>query len=401
MSDFFQNGVIANLSLLNKANYDDLEKQLIEFNKIRPIALLLPSLFSEIHTKALKGIIETLKGIEFIDEIVITLGKASPSEFIEAKKFFSQLPQKFTIIWNDGNNIKRLYKALDKSELSAGPEGKGRSVWMAFGYILARGKAHIIALHDCDILTYNKEMLARLCYSVASPYLLYEFCKGYYSRFTDRLHGRVTRLLLTPLIKSLKKIIAPLPFLDFLDSFRYILAGEFALITELARVMRIQPDWGLEIGILSEVYQNCSIDRIAQVELIDNYEHKHQPLSLKDPKKGLLKMAIDIIKTFLQNLASQGVIISSDFIKTLKISFINEARKESSKFEDLSRINSLIYDRHAEALCIEAFMKAIDLAAIEYFKSPKPIFIPSWRRVISAMPSFFNMLLEAVESDNK
>jgi hypothetical protein len=46
-------------------------------------------------------------------------------------------------------------------------------------------------------------------------------------------------------------------------------------------------------------------------------------------------------------------------------------------------------------------MKAIDLAAIEYFKAPKPVFIPSWRRVISAMPKFFDFLLEAVDADNR
>lgn len=401
MSDFLQNGLIANLSLLNKNNLDDIETQLIKLKEDRKIALVLPSLYSEVGTKALKNILETLREVQYIDQIVVTLGKATATEFKDAKKFFNTLPQQPTIIWNDGPNLQRLYKKLNKYELSAGPDGKGRSVWMAIGYTLALNKAYMICIHDCDILTYNRNLLARLCFPIASPSLLYEYCKGYYARFTDRLHGRVTRLLLNPIIKALITIIGNIEFLQYLKSFRYILAGEFALISELAQVIRIQSDWGLEIGILNEIYHNCSLDRICQVELTENYEHKHQPLFAKDPKKGLLKMAIDIIKTLLQNLASLGIIISADLVKTLKIAYNTEAKKESKKFEDLSKINSLTYDRHTEGICIETFMKAIDYAYEEYNKASSPVFIPSWIRISYAIPEFFNELLEAVELDNK
>jgi len=65
--------------------------------------------------------------------------------------------------------------------------------------------------HGClarlDILTYSRELLARLCYPVAHPNLGFDFCKGYSARFTDKLNGRVMRLLVTPLIRSLQSII--------------------------------------------------------------------------------------------------------------------------------------------------------------------------------------------------
>ena len=105
---------------------------------------------------------------------------------------------------------------------------------MAFGYVLARGQSNVIALHDCDILSYNREYLARLCYPIVHPNLAYEFCKGYYSRVTDRLHGRVTRLYVTPLIRSLQQVFGNHALLTFLDSFRYPLAGEFAMVRDLA-----------------------------------------------------------------------------------------------------------------------------------------------------------------------
>ena len=84
---------------------------------------------------------------------------------------------------------------------------------------------------------------------MAHPHLAFEFCKGYYARVTDRMHGRVTRLFITPLIRSMLDMAPGAPFLRFLDSFRYALAGEFAMDINLARVNRIPADWGLEVGV--------------------------------------------------------------------------------------------------------------------------------------------------------
>ena len=91
------------------------------------------------------------------------------------------------------------------------------------------------------------------------PDLDYKFCKGYYSRVTDRMHGRVTRLLITPLINALMKILGPLPLLQYLNSFRYPLSGEFSMVADLALINRIPADWGLEVGVLAEVFRNCSL----------------------------------------------------------------------------------------------------------------------------------------------
>ena len=125
---------------------------------------------------------------------------------------------------------------------------------MAYGYLIAKREAKIITLHDCDIKTYSREILARLCHPIANPYVDFAFCKGYYARVTDRIHGRATRLYVTPLLRSLKTIVGHLPVLDFLDSFRYPLSGEFAMSTTVAGLNRIPGDWGLEIGVLAESF---------------------------------------------------------------------------------------------------------------------------------------------------
>ena len=131
-------------------------------------------------------------------------------------------------------------------------------------------------------------MLARLCYPITNTSLGYEFCKEYYARYGSSLYGRVTRLFVNPLLRTFSPILGPVKLVDYLQSFRYPLAGEFAITTDLARANRIPADWGLEIGMLCEVYRNCSLKRICQVDLADNYQHKHRELSPGDPSRGLM-----------------------------------------------------------------------------------------------------------------
>ncbi|MEK6640776.1 MAG: glycosyl transferase, partial [Nitrospirota bacterium] len=258
MSDFYQNGVVTVLHRLGQPNVNQLEQELTRYGRVNPIALVLPSLYSELGRPALKAIVETLKTVSYLNEIVISLDRASALEFRLAKQFFSVLPQRVRLIWNDGARIQAILKVLVDHNLDIGLQGKGRGCWTAFGYVLARNHSQVIALHDCDITSYSREYLARLCYPIANPNLGYEFCKGYYSRVTDRLNGRVTRLFITPMIRSLQQLVGPHALLTFLDSFRYPLAGEFAMVRDLAWTNRIPGDWGLEIGVLAEVYRNCA-----------------------------------------------------------------------------------------------------------------------------------------------
>ncbi len=402
MSDFFQTGVVATFHRLGKPNHSKLEEELKWYAHERPIALVLPSLYSEIESEALKGIIRELKEVEYIREIVVTLGPATKKEFKYAKKFFSGLPQKTRIIWNTGPKITEIYKAIESAELPTGEQGKGRSAWMAYGYVLSYQDFHAIALHDCDILTYSRDMLSRLCYPVVMPNLDYDFCKGFYSRVTNKMHGRITRLLVTPLIRALQKILGYHPLLVFFDSFRYSLAGEFAMDVDLARVNRIPGDWGLEVGVLAEVYKNTSIRRVCQVEISENYEHKHQELSPEDASKGLYKMCVDICKSIFRTLASEGIVFPEGFFKTLVATYVSTAHDLLKRYEDDASINGLFFDRHDESLAVETFTNGIKKAAEIISGDPLGVpLISSWDRVISAIPDILERLKKAVEEDNK
>jgi glucosyl-3-phosphoglycerate synthase len=401
MSDFFQNGAITTLHRLNQNNKRSLESELNRYTKIRPVALILPALFSELESRALPRIVELLKDVPYLNQIVITMGRTDSEQFRFAKEFFAGLPQEKVIIWNDGPRLSKIYKLLE-DEFGPFDKGKGLSAWMAYGYVLASQKSQVIALHDCDILSYETEMLARLCFPVASTRLNYEFCKGYYSRITDKLHGRVTRLFVTPLIRSLIQMIGFNPFLVYLDSFRYPLAGEFAMLADLAWRNRIPSDWGLEVGVLAEVYRNCSLSGICQADLADNYEHKHQELSAENASKGLMKMTTDIAKNLFRTLASDGVVFSEGFFKSLSATYVRQAQDAIKRYNDDASINSLIFDRHEEAVAMEAFVGSIKIAGEHTLEDPLRIpLIPNWSRVISALPDFFDLLLEAIEADNR
>jgi len=401
MGDFHQTGVITTLHRLGQPNLKQLETELEETLLLRPIALVLPCLYSELEGEAMPRIAAELAEVRYLREIVVSLGRAGLEEFQQAKKFFAALPQAPRLIWNDGPRIQALYQLLAENGIPAGPDGKGRAAWIAFGYVLARGQSGVIALHDCDILTYHRELLARLCYPVANPKLTFEFCKGYYSRVTDRLHGRAARLLVTPLIRTLQRMVGDQPFLVYLDSFRYPLAGEFAMSADLARVNRVQGDWGLEVGTLAEVYRNCAVGRVCQADLSDNYDHKHQPLSPDDPSQGLMRMAIDITRSLLRTLAEEGVPISDGLLKPLPVTYLRTARDMMSRYQNDAYINSLHFDQHEEGVAVEAFARAIQKAGEEFLADPVGMpLIPNWNRVLAAIPDFFSRLREAVDLDN-
>lgn len=402
MADFYQTGSIATLHRLGRSNLTLLEQALAEHAANTPIALVLPCLYSELQGPALSGIMEQLKQVTYLKEIVVALGTASALEFRRAKDYFKVLPQDVRLIWVDGPRIQEILKLLTSHEIDIGLPGKGQSCWIAFGYILARQQSKVIALHDCDILNYNRELLARLCYPVANPNLGYEFCKGYYARVTDRLHGRVTRLFITPLIRSLERLVGYHPLLTFLDSFRYLLAGEFAMVTDLAWTNRIPGDWGLEVGVLAEVYRNCALRRVCQADLADSYDHKHQPLSAEDPNTGLHRMSVDIAKSLFRNLASEGVVLSEGMLKTLRATYLQIAQETIKKYEDDAAINSLQFDRHQERMAVEAFLKGISLASEVFLKDPLGIpMISNWSRVVAAVPDIFDRLITAVEADHE
>lgn len=403
MGDFYQNGIITTLHNLVDRPVEDLEAELLTFSKRRPMALILPSLYSELEGTALTAIIDEIAKVDYIDEIIIGLDQANEEQYRHALKFFSRLPQRHRVLWNDGPRLQAIDQRLKGRGLSPAEPGKGRNVWFCIGYIQASGRAEAIALHDCDILTYDRRLLAQLFYPVANPGFNYEFCKGYYARVADgKINGRVSRLLVTPLIRSLKKIFGSLDYLDYLDSYRYPLSGEFSMRKDVLNDLRIPSDWGLEIGVLSEMYRNYSTNRLCQVDIADVYDHKHQDLSEEDDGGGLSKMSIDISKAVFRKLATNGVVFNSETFRSIKATYYRVALDFVDSYRNDAVMNGLDLDLHREEQAVELFAQNIVKAGNMFLENPMETpFIPSWNRVCSAEPTLLDDMMAAVVADNE
>lgn len=403
MGDFYQNGIITTLHNLADRPVVDLELDLVKFSQRRPMGLILPSLYSELQGDALKKIVHELTKVPYLGEIIIGLDRASKDEFEHAKEFFSVLPQHHRILWNDGPALQALDAELRELNLAPREYGKGRNVWYCMGYVLAACKAESVALHDCDIVTYERDLLARLIYPVANPQFNYEFCKGYYARVANgTINGRVCRLLVTPLLRALKKIYGEMEYLQFMDSFRYSLAGEFSFRRDVLNDIRIPSDWGLEIGVLSEMHRNYANNRLCQVDIADVYDHKHQKLSKDDDSTGLSKMSIDICKALFRKLATQGKTFTNETFRSIKATYFRIALDFVETYNNDAIMNGLGLDIHEEEAAVEMFAENIMKAGMDFLDRPMEIpFIPSWNRVISAKPDILERLANAVEEDNQ
>lgn len=403
MADFHQGGSVATLHNLTQRPIEELEAELLNFSKVRPMGLLLPSLFSELETEAMPRILSEVKKVPYLDQIVIGLDRADEGQYREALRFFDELPQHHRVLWNDGPRLRALHAELEEHGVAPGEEGKGRNVWYCLGYMLATERAEAIALHDCDIVTYDRSLLARLIYPMANPRFSYQFAKGYYPRIANgSLNGRVTRLLITPLLRSLEQVVGPSEYLSYLDGFRYPLAGEFSFRKNVIPDIRMPSDWGLEMGTLSEMFRNYSNNKLCQVDIAEVYDHKHQDISLDDRAKGLSKMSIDICKLVFRKMSVMGTVFSKEVFRTIKAAYFRNALDFVERYKNDAIMNGLDLDVHKEEEAVELFAENIISAGKKFLNAPmeKP-FIPSWSRVQSAMPEVFNRLVEAVEEDQK
>ncbi len=403
MADFFQNGVITTLHNVGNRSLEAMEEELSEFSKRRTMTLIIPALYSEFQNKPIFKILDELKKVNYLYKIVIGLDKASKEEFLYVKSLVANFPTKVDVIWNDGDRIKALLQKLDDAGFRGiDYSGKGRNVWLSTGYVLTDVNAYAIAFHDADIINYTREIPARLLYPVVHPALDFEFNKGYYARVTGKLHGRVMRLFFTPLIKAIERTLGKSDYLEYMDSFRYSLSGEFAFIRSLARGIRISPTWGLEVSTLSEVYNNTSTNRICQTEIMESYEHKHQNMTKEYIDQGILKMASEIAQAIFREMSQQGVIFTPSNLKTITSAYHRESRLAIAKYNALSKINGLSYLRQMEFEAISAFEETLEIAHQTFLEDPMGVSVlPAWTAVRSVFPEFSEEFQKAVEDDNK
>ncbi|MGI3165737.1 glycosyl transferase [Pseudooceanicola sp. 200-1SW] len=401
MADFHQNGNIATIHNLRTRSSEDITRELTSFGASRKISLVLPSLYSELEGDALPNILTELAQVPYLHRIVIGLDQATEEQYRHAREFFSVLPQNHVVIWNSSPRMQAIQDRLAGLGLGPIENGKGKNVWSCLGFLIACADSSVVAIHDCDIVTYEKDLLNRLVYPVANPSFPYQISKGFYSRVgNNKMNGRVSRTLVSPILIALKRTIGDRDYLDYLRAFRYPLSGEMAMRTGILPDLRIPSDWGLEIGVLSEAWRNLAPKSVCQVEIADNYDHKHQDLSQEDKTKGLSRMSIDICKAMFRKLAADGTVFNEEVFRTLKATYYRSALDLLDCYYNDAKANGLYVDRHAEETAVELFADNIIAAGHMFLDNPSETpFIPTWNRVHAADPDLMSDMLKGVAAD--
>ena len=377
----FQQGLITTIHEygLAKDPVSQLNKDLLK----RPTSILIPCLFEEFSRPALKLIKSTLKELKNLNQLVIALSASNRDEVTKAKDFFQEMPFPVHVQWTNSPLVIELLKDQEKNGLDLlGVPGKGWAVWQGVG--VATKSSEVVALFDADIRTFNSNYPARMLAPLLEKSNGISYVKAFYSRLsleTNALQGRATRLFVGPLLSSLEQLIGNVPFLQYLQSFRYPLAGEFAFTTDLAMNLRIPCDWGLEIGLLSEVYKNVRISRISQVDL-GIFDHKHKEIGSK-ANEGLQKMSTEILSSVLRGLMEhEARTLTSSQLANLEVLYRRAGEDRVKQFSLDSSVNQLPYSRHKEELAVHTFGKLLRPAINKFLESPVKQQLPCWARVL-------------------
>jgi len=451
IANFSQNsGRITTFHILQQ-DRKHLRSQLRLHSKWKKTALIIPLLASEYTDPAnlpvLQNILRQLKNVTYVSTIIFGLDRSTEKEALFLRDLIVASGIKnYLIQWNDGPGFDSIYRQLNEAGFNISEPGKGKNMFLSFGIAIALG-AQSIGLVDADIRTFRREQLDRLLYPVVV--LDYDFSKAYYARIADReIFGRVKRLLLDPLLFSLKRKFTEskkekmLNLIEFLLSFNYQLSGEVAFHVDLLKKMRFATNWGVEIFTLIEVYRKAS--SAAQVMFSkDPFDHKHQDASSNDPGEGLNRMAIDIVTTLMTAvIIEEGLEISETFFRDLAVTYQAIAEEQVKKYSDDASFSNLKYNRDKEESLIRnvfrnSILHAGEVLAAPYriserflrFVNSHPEFKPfldkglaetilkvernaeqkifevpqtvSWERVSNKLPQIFYDLIEVVEDEKR
>jgi glycosyltransferase involved in cell wall biosynthesis/nucleotide-binding universal stress UspA family protein len=190
-------------------------------------------------------------------------------------------------------------------ELGARP-GKGEALWKS----LLVTKGDIVAWIDTDIVNIHP----RFIYGIIGPLLLnqnIQFVKGFYRRplrVNGKVQagggGRVTELTARPLLNlfypELSGVIQPL-------------SGEYAGRRESLEKAIFFSGYGVETGLLIDIFEGYGLRSIAQVDLLERIHHNQE-------LEALGKMSFAIIQTVLRKLETRYErSIIEDVNKTMKL----------------------------------------------------------------------------------
>lgn len=366
MADFYQHARVPTLHHLAHADSAAREEEMWSWAAEKPVAVLLPALYAECERPALPRILEEVAQAGHVSEVILSMNGMDAAEHERALRICRQhlRGKKAHVLWNDGPQLASVYRRMADAGLAGEHAGKGSNIWMGIAYLHARGFRGIVVSHDTDILNYSRDLLWRLCYPLLHPGMGYRFAKGYYSRVSDRLYGRVTRLLIFPLVQACRDVLGGKPLLEHLDSFRYPLSGEFAAHMNALEGFSLPGGWGLEVSMLCEAFRHLPEHQQCQVDLGFHFEHRHRSLAhdqigVNEP--GLVSAAADVARCLAWQVLRESEPRSAESLMRLIIErYRIRADEWMRRYEHVALLNGLNHDRDEECAAIQAFGRALD-----------------------------------------
>lgn len=302
--------------------------------------VVVPLAQRDYDTRAANRVMEQLERVD-PGRVLVPL-RAEESAVVSIVEWIESFAFDGSVLWCTAPAIR---DRLDEAGLN-GVAGKGRDVWLGLG---VASESPFVVVHDADALNYDTTHVSKLLAPLAMGY---EFSKGYYARVEQQeLFGRLFRLFYAPLLRALTESTDH-EFLTYLDSFRYALAGEFAMTRDIARSIRAPRDWGLEVGTLGDTYELAGFEGTAQVDL-GIHEHEHRSV---EGAGGLGEMCAEVGETLFTVLEEQDVEIAFD---TLQERYLAAADQLVTQYAGDASFNGFDYDPQQEREQVETYAAAI------------------------------------------
>ncbi|MFC7166767.1 glycosyl transferase family 2 [Halospeciosus flavus] len=308
--------------------------------------VVVPMTEREYAGLAAEGVLSELAAVG-PGEVLVPL--RAPAEKVPAfVEWLQSFDLPLSVLWCNGPNVDALLAEHDL----AGTTGKGRDAWLALGLATAGERGHdreYVVLHDADTKTYSRRDVPKLLFPLCEGY---DFVKGYYARVENRrLYGRLFRLFYEPLVETLRREHHA-DVLEYLGAFRYALAGESAMTTDVARSLRVPRKWGVEVGILGQTFDLAGFDATAQVDL-GRYEHDHRAVS---GPTGLSDMSEGVGRELLRGVEAAGVDPDYD---TLAARYVETGERFVRQYADDAAFNGFDHDVAAEREQVHTYADAV------------------------------------------
>lgn len=375
-------------------NFENMRNRLSELREKYPAGVIIPLHEKDLNDPRIDEIIEGLNKCNYLKKVFIALYASREIEYRKTMTLFSKFTIPYAVIWCNKPEVNFVLEELKEKGLDVTKQcGKGKDLWLAVG--IASLELHAMAVHDADVINYTEMLPTKLLYAAVEPRMDFFFSKGFYARLnpeTKRVYGRIYRLFISPLLEALqKKLDHKSTFIRYLQSFKYPLSGEFAIYSDVAMNLRIPGDWGLELGMLAELYRTISVKRICDVDL-GYYDHNHHKIS----PDALLKTAEDCCITLLRTLTEvEGIDVSEAFLLSLQVIYRRFAQDKIRQYYSDMLCNQINYDRHEEETNVELLSEVIIRAGKKYLQNPTVNQLPDWQRAITAVPDIREKLRKA------